>query len=123
MARPILRELAGKAHLDGGNGFTYGLMHAIEAARAARAERDLPATWRKMRKRKNIAWLKPRSALHPLGVSVRSTGEAAPSFRAVKSWRMSNGAANRYLIVALESGCEGRFATRLVNCSLTKGKP
>jgi CHAD domain-containing protein len=59
VARPILRELAGKAHLDGGNGFTYGLMHAIEATRAARAERDLPATWRKMRKRKNIAWLKP----------------------------------------------------------------
>jgi CHAD domain-containing protein len=58
VARPILRELAGKAHLEGGNGFTYGLMHAIEAARAARAERDLPATWRKMRKPKNIAWLK-----------------------------------------------------------------
>jgi CHAD domain-containing protein len=58
VARPILRELAGKAHLEGGNGFTYGLMHAIEAARAARAEQDLPATWRKMRKPKNIAWLK-----------------------------------------------------------------
>jgi CHAD domain-containing protein len=58
VARPILRELAGKAHLEGGNGFTYGLMHAIEAARAARAERDLPATWRQMRKPKNIAWLR-----------------------------------------------------------------
>ncbi|MGH3844846.1 MAG: CHAD domain-containing protein [Pseudonocardiaceae bacterium] len=58
VSRPVLRELAGKAHLDGGNGFTYGLMHAVEAARAARAERDLPAAWRHMLKPKNITWLK-----------------------------------------------------------------
>jgi hypothetical protein len=30
VSRPVLRELAGQAHLDGGNGFTYGLMHAAE---------------------------------------------------------------------------------------------
>lgn len=58
VSRPVLRELAGQAHLDGGNGFTYGLMHAVEADRAAQAERRLPATWHKMRKRKNTAWLK-----------------------------------------------------------------
>lgn len=57
VSRPVLRQLAAQAHIDGANGFTYGLMHAAEADRAARAERDLPATWHKMRKRKNTAWL------------------------------------------------------------------
>ncbi|MDT5274535.1 MAG: hypothetical protein QOG95_1467 [Mycobacterium sp.] len=57
MARPVLRELAAKVHLDGGNGFTYGLMHATEAARAERAENNLSPAWKRMRKRKNIAWL------------------------------------------------------------------
>ena len=55
--RPILRELAGQAHLEGGNGFTYGLLHAAEAARAERAEHELPSAWKRMRKRKNTAWL------------------------------------------------------------------
>ncbi len=55
--RPVLRELAGQAHLEGGNGFTYGLLHAAEAARAERAEHDLPPAWKRMRKRKNTAWL------------------------------------------------------------------
>jgi len=59
VARPVLRELAAQAHLDGGNGFTYGLMHATETARAHRAELDLPAAWKRMRKPKNISWLKP----------------------------------------------------------------
>jgi CHAD domain-containing protein len=58
VARPVLRKLAVQAHLDGGNGFTYGLIYAAEAARAERAENSLPAAWKRMRKRKNIAWLK-----------------------------------------------------------------
>ncbi|MDQ4093776.1 MAG: CYTH and CHAD domain-containing protein [Actinomycetota bacterium] len=57
VARPVLRGLAAQAHLDGGNGFTYGLMYATEATRADHAERNLPAVWKQMRKRKNIAWL------------------------------------------------------------------
>lgn len=58
VSRPVLRELAAQAHLEGGNGFTYGLMYAAEVAHAERAENDLPATWKQLRKRKNIAWLK-----------------------------------------------------------------
>jgi CHAD domain-containing protein len=58
VSRPVLRELAEQAHLDGGNGFTYGLVYAAEVARAERAENNLPATWQRMRKRKNTAWLK-----------------------------------------------------------------
>ena len=57
VARPVLRQLAVQAHLDGGNGFTYGLMYAPEAARADQAENNLPTAWKQMRKRKNIAWL------------------------------------------------------------------
>jgi hypothetical protein len=33
-------------------------MYAAEVAHAERAENDLPATWKQLRKRKNIAWLK-----------------------------------------------------------------
>ncbi len=57
VSRPVLRELAAQAHLEGGNGFTYGLMHAVESARAQRVERDLPAAWKRLRKPKNIKWL------------------------------------------------------------------
>ncbi|MGH3916770.1 MAG: CHAD domain-containing protein [Pseudonocardiaceae bacterium] len=55
--RPVLRKLAGQAHLEGGNGFTYGLMYAAEATRAERVENNLPRAWKRMRKPKNTAWL------------------------------------------------------------------
>jgi len=58
VSRPVLREFAVQAHLDGGNGFTYGLMHATEAARADHAERELPEAWKRLRKPRNTAWLK-----------------------------------------------------------------
>lgn len=57
VSRPVLRELAVQAQLEGGNGFTFGLMHAAESARAKRAEHDLPAAWNRMRKPKNTNWL------------------------------------------------------------------
>jgi CHAD domain-containing protein len=57
VSRPVLRELAARAQLEGGNGFPYGLLYAAEAARAERAEHDLPAAWKRMRKPKNTAWL------------------------------------------------------------------
>jgi CHAD domain-containing protein len=46
-ARPVLRELAVAAHQEGGNGFTFGLLHAREAAEAARLERGIPAARRR----------------------------------------------------------------------------
>jgi CHAD domain-containing protein len=57
VSRPVLRELAAQAHLEGGNGFTYGLLYATETARAEQAENDLPGAWQRMRKSKNIGWL------------------------------------------------------------------
>jgi CHAD domain-containing protein len=57
VARPVLRELGARAHLDGGNGFTFGLLHGSEAARAERAEHDLPGRWKRMTRPKYTRWL------------------------------------------------------------------
>jgi CHAD domain-containing protein len=52
VARPVLRELGVQAHLDGENGFTYGLLHGREAALAERIEQQFPAAWRNVGKPK-----------------------------------------------------------------------
>jgi inorganic triphosphatase YgiF len=57
VARPVIRELAGQAHLDGGNGFTFGILHGIESDRADRAERELPEAWEQLCKPENTKWL------------------------------------------------------------------
>ena len=57
VAMPVIRELAVQAHLDGGNGFTFGVLHGLESERAARAERGLPRTWKKLNKRAITRWL------------------------------------------------------------------
>jgi CHAD domain-containing protein len=64
VARPVLREFGAQAHLDGGNGFTFGLLHGTEAGRADRAEQRLPARRKRMTKPKNTRWL-GRSATAP----------------------------------------------------------
>ncbi len=58
VARPVLREFGAQAPSEGGNGFTFGLLHGIEAARAARAERALPDRWSRLQKPKNTRWLR-----------------------------------------------------------------
>ena len=57
VARPVLREFGAQAHLDGGNGFTFGLIHGTEAARADRAEQRLPARWKRSEKAEDTGWL------------------------------------------------------------------
>ena len=57
VAKPVIRELGAQAHLDGGNGFTFGVLHGIEDDRARTAERELPATWRKLTNPKVTTWL------------------------------------------------------------------
>ncbi|MFJ7147718.1 CHAD domain-containing protein [Streptomyces sp. NPDC100445] len=47
MARRALRELAAVAHAAGENAFTYGVLYGGEEARAAAAEAELPARWRR----------------------------------------------------------------------------
>jgi hypothetical protein len=41
-----------RAHLAGENGFTYGLLVALERARAQAAVRDLPDAWRAARRQR-----------------------------------------------------------------------
>jgi CHAD domain-containing protein len=57
VARPVLRRLAAYAHQDGGNGYTFGLMNAAEAARADAAENRLPGRWKRLQKPKITGWL------------------------------------------------------------------
>lgn len=49
-ARPVLRELAAQTHTDGGNGFTFGVLHAREQAEAERLDARLPKAWKKVQK-------------------------------------------------------------------------
>ena len=57
VTRATLRELALAATAEGGNGFTYGLMHAAEAERAHRAQQALPKIWERLSMRRVIGWL------------------------------------------------------------------
>ncbi|MYU08929.1 CHAD domain-containing protein [Streptomyces sp. SID8366] len=47
MARRTLRELAAVAHAAGESAFPYGVLYGREEARAAAAEAELPARWRR----------------------------------------------------------------------------
>jgi CHAD domain-containing protein len=57
VARPVLREFGAQTHVDGGNGFTFGLLHGHEQASAERIERRLPDRWKRRQMPKNIRWL------------------------------------------------------------------
>ena len=51
VARPVLREIGIQAHLDGENGFTYGLLHQMQTEAGRLHEGDITATWRNLRRR------------------------------------------------------------------------
>jgi CHAD domain-containing protein len=48
VARGRLRELGAQAFLHGENGFTFGLLHALEGSRAAEAEQRFRTAWDRM---------------------------------------------------------------------------
>lgn len=48
VARPVLRKLGAAAHLHGGNGFTFGVVHGLLDERAARLEADFERQWRRL---------------------------------------------------------------------------
>ncbi|MCZ0972403.1 CHAD domain-containing protein [Streptomyces albulus] len=58
VARAALRELATQARRAGESGFTFGLLYGREEARAARDERELPALWAEVSRRKHRAALR-----------------------------------------------------------------
>jgi CHAD domain-containing protein len=57
VTRATLRELAVAASAEGGNGFTYGLLHAAEAERAGAAQQALPAMWARLSSPRAVGWL------------------------------------------------------------------
>lgn len=57
VARGTLRSLGALAHLEGENGFAFGVLHGHDAARAAAVEARLPALWKAASKKKLRRWL------------------------------------------------------------------
>ena len=51
VARPVLREIGIQAHLDGENGFTYGILHQQQTDAGRLHEGDITAAWRDLRRR------------------------------------------------------------------------
>jgi CHAD domain-containing protein len=56
--RDQVRRLAVAAHLDGENGFTYGILHTLERNRASHTGRQYAKAWRRAAKRSTHRWLK-----------------------------------------------------------------
>ena len=60
VARAALRELAAQAHVAGENGFSFGILHARDAALAAEIEEQLPELWASAWTTRNRRWLSAR---------------------------------------------------------------
>jgi len=58
VARGALRRLGAEAHTSGQNGFSFGVLHGHDAARAAEVERELPRSWARAWARKKRRWLR-----------------------------------------------------------------
>jgi CHAD domain-containing protein len=58
VARGILRSLGALAHVDGENGFAFGVLHGQDTARAAAVEARLPALWEAASTKKLRRWLR-----------------------------------------------------------------
>lgn len=58
VTREGLRELGVVAHLAGENGFTFGLLHGLEAAHASVAEDRFAAAWKQASRPAALRWLR-----------------------------------------------------------------
>jgi hypothetical protein len=56
--RPAIRQLGVQAHLGGGNGFSYGRLHALEQWRADQAEQTFAQRWAKESARYPKSWMR-----------------------------------------------------------------
>ena len=50
VARPVLREIGMVAHLDGENGFTYGMLHQQQTDIGRLSEGEITQAWRDLRR-------------------------------------------------------------------------
>jgi CHAD domain-containing protein len=51
VARPVLREIGIQAHLDGENGFTWGILHQQQTDAGRLHDGDITATWQDLQRR------------------------------------------------------------------------
>ncbi|MGH4009472.1 MAG: CHAD domain-containing protein [Pseudonocardiaceae bacterium] len=58
VARPVLREIGMQAHLDGENGYTFGLLNGQQNAVVHSAESALPSAWGRLMAGKRRRWLR-----------------------------------------------------------------
>ncbi|MGH3902082.1 MAG: CHAD domain-containing protein [Pseudonocardiaceae bacterium] len=58
VARPVLREIGMQAHLDGENGYTFGLLHGQQSAVIHSADGALSTAWRRLTAGKWRRWLR-----------------------------------------------------------------
>jgi CHAD domain-containing protein len=56
--RTTLRKLGTRAHANGGNGFTFGLLHGQAGQRATRQEQEFARQWRRLAGSKAAKWLR-----------------------------------------------------------------
>jgi len=78
VARPMLRQLGAAAHEDGHNGFTYGLLYAVERARMEGVLRELPARLERLRDERTLAWL-----------NQKLPNQSGPTYSATPDWTMA----------------------------------
>ncbi|MGH3939072.1 MAG: CHAD domain-containing protein [Pseudonocardiaceae bacterium] len=58
VSRPVLREIAMQAHLDGENGYTFGILHGQQSEVISRLEDALPRARHRLAARKQRRWLR-----------------------------------------------------------------
>jgi CHAD domain-containing protein len=58
VTRELLRDYGMRAHLDGENAFSYGLLHARQAAEADRLEAEAERLWAKMNRKSHRRWMR-----------------------------------------------------------------
>lgn len=56
--RAPLRDAGVQAHLDGANGFTFGLLHGRAVELARQAEAEFPPAWRRLARPKATRWMR-----------------------------------------------------------------
>ena len=83
--RPVLRDLGGRAQLDGGNGFTFGVLHAAEVATARKLEANCPRRGRRSTRRVSS---EPQPRGRPLPIACPDAGQRHRAGRhaAVAGW-------------------------------------
>ncbi|MEQ3554080.1 CHAD domain-containing protein [Pseudonocardia nematodicida] len=58
VGRDLVLQLGGRAGIEDGNGFTFGVLHARDTERLVELEQRLPGTWEGVRRKKSRRWMR-----------------------------------------------------------------